>query len=286
MSTAKFAVVGWPIKHSVSPQMQQAAFAALDIPAVYEKIPVPPPDLAANVNRLRDENYAGWNVTVPHKQDIIPLLDEVDSGARRACSVNTVLNRQGRLCGYSTDGYGLAMAIHESFGLESTAGRKFMFVGCGGAARACAVYFAAQGARELVLINRTLSKAESIMKIIALIAPDCIVSCLRSDQANSICQSLQNCDVLVQATSLGLHPDDALPLAPDYLPPRIAVMDMIYRQTPFLKAAAERGCRTADGRGMLLHQGARSFQLWTGKAAPVAIMRQALDAALQEMSTE
>jgi shikimate dehydrogenase len=276
---AKYAVLGWPIKHSVSPQMQGAAFAALGIPATYEKIAVAPQDLLALVQRLRSENYAGWNVTVPHKEGIISCLDEIDTEARIANSVNTVVNRDGRLLGYSTDGYGLATAIQESFGI-ALPGRYFAFSGAGGAARATAVYFARQGAARLTLINRTLAKAEAIAAIVAETAPQCVVTCLSPDADGPIGKALAECDVLIQSTSLGLHSDDPMPLNPELIPPATAVMEMIYRQTPLLQAAAKRGCCIADGRGMLLHQGALSFEIWTGQKAPVEIMRQSLDQAL------
>jgi shikimate dehydrogenase len=285
MKTSRYAVIGWPVHHSVSPQMQQAAFDALDLPAHYERRAVAPEELAAAVEQLRNEGFAGWNVTVPHKQDIIPFLDEIDSGARRAGSVNTVLNRQGVLTGYSTDGYGLAAAVKESFGIDVT-DRKFLFIGCGGAARAASIYFAAQGARELVLVNRTLARAEAVAGIAAAVAPDCQISCLRPDQSDRIARALRNCDAVIQSTSLGLRSDDPMPLDPELISARLAVMDMIYRQTPFLAAVAARGCRTADGRGMLLHQGARSFMLWTGQPAPVQAMREALERALAANSSQ
>jgi shikimate dehydrogenase len=276
---AKYAVLGWPIQHSVSPQMQGAAFDAAGIAATYEKIAVKPEDLPNLVQRLRRDRYAGWNITVPHKERIIDAIDDIDPDACLANSVNTVVNHDGRLVGYSTDGYGLATAIDESFNVPVKGG-SFAFCGAGGAARATAVYFAQCGASRLTLINRTLAKAEAVAAIIAEAVPECAVNCLSPNAGKDIREALADCDVLIQSTSLGLHAGDPMPLAPELIPPTLAVMEMIYRSTPLLRAAKARGCRTADGRGMLLHQGALSFELWTGRKAPVEIMRQALDQAL------
>ncbi|MCF7854336.1 MAG: shikimate dehydrogenase [Candidatus Pacebacteria bacterium] len=281
MTKAKYAVIGWPVKHSVSPAMQQAAFDAAGLQASYERLAVAPDVLGTAVARLREEGYAGWNVTVPHKQAILQYVDELDPGARRAASANTVLNRDGRLCGYSTDGYGLATAILEHFSVDIEGGR-FFFCGCGGAARAATIYFAVQGARTVAIANRTVAKAEEVAAIIQRTAPECETLILGLHEKERIGKVLTRCQALIQATSLGLAEGDPLPLPPDIIPPDIAVMDMIYRETPFLRETASRGCRTADGRGMLLHQGARSFTIWTGLPAPIEAMRRALEEALQQ----
>ena len=275
----KYALLGWPVKHSVSPQMQGAAFASLDIAASYDLVEVAPADLPSVISRLRDAGYRGWNVTVPHKEDVFGLVDELDPGAAAAGSVNTVVNDAGRLHGYSTDGYGLATAVYESFGV-SVAGARFVFVGAGGAALATSVHFARMGAREVILINRTLEKARRIAAAIRSHAPECRTDCAALADIGRVEQLMRNAQVLIQATSLGLHGDDPVPLPPELIPEGIDVLDMIYRATPLLRAAAQRNCRTADGRGMLLHQGARSFELWTGSKAPVEVMRRALDQAL------
>jgi shikimate dehydrogenase len=275
----KYALLGWPVRHSVSPAMQEAAFRALGIAATYELIEVPPEQLTQCLDRLVREDYRGWNATVPHKERLAGLLRDLDPPAVAAGSANTVVHRAGRLRGYSTDGYGLARAIEESFGLAVPAAR-FLFLGTGGAARATAVYFAATGAAEIVLVNRTLSKAEALASTMATAAPACTVRCLPLNDTAAIRALLPGVDCLIQSTSLGLHAGDALPLEPELLPPSLAVLDMIYGETPFLLGARARGCRTADGRGMLLHQGVRSFELWTDRPAPVPVMREALERAL------
>jgi len=279
MSTSKYALLGWPVKHSVSPQMQGAGFAALGIDATYELIETPPDELPNTIRRLRDEGYAGWNITVPHKEHIAPHLDEVDQPALIANSVNTVVNRGGHLSGYSTDGYGIEMALRESLGLD-VVGKTIVFIGTGGAARAVAVHLAACGVRRLVLANRTFSKAESVAASVTRIAPACEAVCYALDDIAAVRDELVSAHALIQSTSLGLHAGDPPPVPLEIIPPSVAVMDMIYRRTPLLDAAAAKGCKTADGRGMLLHQGALSFRLWTGHEAPVEAMRAGLDRAL------
>lgn len=276
-----YAVLGSPIRHSVSPAMQGAAFATAGLAATYEPIEVAPEELPALFARLRTAGYRGWNVTVPHKEQAFRLVDERDASALRAGGVNTVVNESGRLIGHSTDGYGMLTALRECFQFDpQTPEVQVAVLGCGGAGRAVAAEFAAAGVRRLLLINRTLSRAEDVARQVLAATPECQVTCLTPGDAAALGPGLAQCTVLVQSTSLGLHAGDPLPLAPGLLPASLAVMDMIYRVTPFQAAARGQGCRVADGRWMLLHQGARSFTLWTGVPAPVEAMRQALLAAL------
>ncbi len=277
----RYALLGWPVKHSVSPEMQCAAFQACGIRASYELISVEPVHLEETVSRLREQSYCGWNVTVPHKEKVLNFLDRVDEDAVASGSVNTILNKNGRLHGFSTDGYGMAAALSESFGVRVRNG-KFAFIGAGGAARAVSVYFARHGAAEIMFVNRTLEKAEKIASRIETEARNCRVQCFSRDNKDSIRACFLEADAIIQATSLGLHQDDVLPVAPELLPGGVPVMDMIYRPTPLLGAAQSKGCPTADGRSMLLHQGARSFELWTKRQAPVEIMRKALEQALKD----
>lgn len=275
----KYAIIGWPVRHSLSPQMQEAGFRALGRDARYELCETPPEELGQRMEQLRLNGYCGWNVTVPHKEQVFAMLEHRDGDALSAGSVNTIVNRNGVLHGYSTDGYGLAEAIRESFGIATAQSRQ-LFLGTGGAARAAAVYAAVHGAAEIILVNRTLSRAEALAETIRHAAPACSVRCLSLADVDNTAALLPSCDVLIQCTSLGLKANDPLPFAPALIPPKLAVMDMVYGFTPFRSQCAARGCPTADGSGMLLHQGCRSLELWTGQDAPVAAMRQALAEAL------
>lgn len=282
----KYAVIGWPIEHSLSPAMQMAAFHVLGIPAAYERIACPPDELDACVKRLRKAGYSGWNVTVPHKEAMFDLVDRLGDTAREAGSVNTVVNhdRGGCLVGHSTDGYGLLRALQESFGF-SVSGAHVAFIGCGGAARAAASYLAQHDLGRLTLINRTRSKAEELAETLARGPGACTIDIADPQDADTVRAALADRPLIIQATSLGLNTGDPLPLDPELAPAGVAVFDMIYGDTPFLQTMRKRDCHVADGRGMLLHQGARSFTLWTNHEAPVEAMRKALGTAIDARNT-
>ena len=258
--------------------MQLAGFSFLGLAATYEALDVPPECLADRFRQLVAAGYQGWNLTVPLKEAALPLLDWADATVTRAESVNTIVVRDGRLLGYSTDGHGLAAALGEAFGF-AISGQTIAMLGCGGAGRAAAVELAARGAARLLLINRTLDRARQTAARIAAVNPGCVTACFAPDDP-ALPAVLAVAHLLVQATALGLKPDDPPPLNPAWLPAGRPVFDMIYQSTPLQRAAAARGCPVADGRGMLLHQGARSFTLWTGRDAPVEAMRRALNQAL------
>lgn len=280
MAKQKYGLFGWPVKHSVSPPMQEAGFQAVGIDASYELFEVPPEGLADKVAELKEEGYRGWNITVPHKTAMMDLVDEIEPTAALAKSVNTVVNNDGYLSAYSTDGYGLEMSVKRSFGV-GLAGNHFLFWGTGGAAKATAGYFAGQGARRITLVNRTVAKAEALAEIINQVAPDCDVKVLGTDQTDALKGLLEDVAVLIQSTSIGLHADDPLSLPEELLVPGLQIVDMIYRPNKLTEIAHERGCKLANGRDMLLYQGVRSFEIWTGiPEGPADAMGRALDKAL------
>ena len=284
--TLQYGVVGWPVEHSLSPAMHNAAFAELAIDAEYKLLPIAPEEAIFRMRQLPSQGLSGWNVTVPHKAAAAQCVDDIDPQARMVNSVNTVKvdPKSGRLFGCSTDGYGLEMAAKEHFGFSAPGGR-LAFIGGGGAVCAAAVHMALRGAEKIVLLNRTVDKIERIKTIIVGNAPSCRVICLslKSD-APSIRRTLEDIPLVIQSTSLGLRPDDPLPVSSSLLPEECRVMDMIYGDTPLLKALRKEGCECADGLSMLLHQGARSFTIWTGREAPVETMRSALKKALKDRS--
>ena len=275
MSRKIYAVIGDPIAHSLSPVMHNAAFRALGLDAEYIAVHVKADDLPAFAEDAR-KNLAGFNITVPHKKGIIPLLDEVDPSAALAGSVNTVtVLPDGRLTGCSTDGYGLETALREAFGF-SVPGGTACFIGCGGAARAVAFYFAERGLKKLFILNRTLATAESLAAELREHFPHFQAETAALSDADRAGEFLRQSQTAVQCTSLGLKPDDPPPLDPGLLPAHIKLFDTIYKPTPLLRYAKAHGIAHAAGLGMLLHQGARSFSNWTGAEAPVEVMRQAL----------
>lgn len=280
--TQHYALLGWPVAHSVSPQMQNAGFQALGISADYQLLPTPPEQFNEQIQRLIRDDFRGWNLTIPHKQAILPLLDEIDPDAERAGSVNTVRHESGRLRGWSTDGYGLAKSIEETFHIP-LADRRFVFWGAGGAARATAAYFAGHGAAAIAIVNRTRSRAEKLAGTLRQISPDPELAVFSPDSTNpELARTLADAHVIIQCTSIGLQPEDpcAIPLPLLDSCPRI--LDMIYRETALQREAQRRGIPVADGRGMLLHQGVRCLSLWTDcSTPPLAAMRRALSLALQ-----
>ena len=273
----KFAVIGDPIAHSLSPAMHNAALEALDLQGNYEAVRVPLEELPNFADYAR-KNLNGFNITVPHKQNIIPLLDEITEAAAFADSVNTVTVKDGKLYGDSTDGYGLATALNEAFGL-SVHGAKIVFIGCGGAAHAVATYFAMQGAARISILNRSVEKAKDLAGKLKTKYPEMIAEAYSISDPEMIKKAMTGADVAIQCTSLGLKPDDPAPIPPELLPDGICYYDTIYKRTALYQAAETKGLRCAAGLGMLLHQGARSLEIWTGRKAPIEVMRAALETA-------
>lgn len=274
--TIKFAVIGDPIAHSLSPAMQNAALKELDPEAEYIAAHVKADGLKDFTECARRE-LKGFNITVPHKGAIIPFLDEISREARVAESVNTVTVESGRLYGDTTDGYGLEQALAEAFDFHVPNGR-IAFIGCGGAAHAAAVWFASRGADELFLLNRTVTTAESLAEKIRREYGTTVHTCGLAE-AEKISTFLKNADVAIQCTSLGLKPEDPAPFDLALLPDSIRVYDTIYKKTPIVRECKRRGIPCANGLAMLLHQGARSLEIWTRRKAPVETMRKALEKA-------
>lgn len=274
-------LLGWPVKHSVSPEMQNSGFKAANINFSYSLVEAEPSKLGEIFTKNINDSFIGFNVTVPHKENIIPFLDELDETAASLGSVNTIVKQKDGTCkGYSTDGYGMSMSLLESFGYQ-TQGGKFLFIGAGGAARAVALYFALNGAADISIINRTVSKAEKICDEITKIS-NCDAHAIANDDHDKMDEAFQSADVIIQSSSLGLKDGDPLPVSPSFLQARHKVVDMIYHQTLFMKTAKDFGCEVIDGRGMLLHQGAKAWEIWTGQVAPVETMRTALNKALDK----
>ena len=274
----KYAVIGDPINHSVSPAMQNAGFMAAGLSERYTRYHVKPEELAEFTEFAR-KNLCGFNATVPHKSALIALLDEVAPAALAAHSVNTVIVRDGKLYGDSTDGYGLESALKEAFDLN-IANSNIVMLGAGGAAQATAFEFVQRKAGKLTIVNRTVSKAEALAQQLSGSATT--LKALGNDQHEAIKKAIAESDVVIQATSSGLRKEDAPPIELELLKGARAVFDMIYHSTAVQEFARSNNILCADGRGMLLHQGAKSFSLWTNRPAPLAAMRAALDAALNK----
>lgn len=259
-------LIGNPVEHSRSPRMHNAAFAALNLNHVYELWHTEAEDVGTRVGSIRQADIAGANVTVPHKEAVIPFLDEISETARRIGAVNTIIPRDDRLIGDNTDAYGFATSIAP---LLSEIPRTAVVLGAGGASRAIVVALQDLGAGTVVIANRTASKAEALAAELGG----------QGVGLDVLPQLLPDTDVLVNASALGWHNEVALPHDQvAMLPASAVVVDLTYRHTPLLQSAEKLGLGYQDGLGMLIHQGVRSFELWFGITPPVDVMtRAALD---------
>ncbi|HET8844446.1 MAG TPA: shikimate dehydrogenase [Ktedonobacteraceae bacterium] len=272
-------LIGYPVAHSLSPRMQEAGFAALGIEACYELWETPAAALADRINSLRSPDFLGANVTIPHKEAVLPWLDEYDAQAARIGAVNTIVNRAGRLIGYNTDAPGFLRALQEQAGPDFALHSKQMVIlGSGGAARGAAVALLDSQVASLSILGRTREHIEALLTDLGRHAGRSILhgAVLETSEAAQI---LSQADVVVNTTSVGLKTSDQTVLIDIEQVQRSAlVMDMIFNppQTPLLRAAQERGCVTLNGLSMLLYQGTLALELWTDQPAPVEVMRAAL----------
>jgi shikimate dehydrogenase len=277
----KLAVIGNPVNHSLSPQMHNAALKYLDLDLRYSPVSVKKEELKLFVENAK-EKYLGFNITVPHKNDIIQYLDEISVGAQLGNSVNTVkIDGNGKTFGYSTDGYGLEMALYELFWVKPK-NEHFLFIGCGGAAQATSAHLLERGANSVSFINRNLQKAQRFADKLKKYFNDVDLKVFSFEDEEGIELLLAKKPIVIQSTSIGLKEGDPLILAETYFKKDLCYYDMIYKETPFLRCAKEKGCKTGNGKLMLLYQGAKSFSIWTGQDAPVKIMKNALETAMDK----
>jgi shikimate dehydrogenase len=258
---------------------QQAALDHLGIDATYQPWDVAPESVGAFVEGLREPGTLGVNVTVPHKEAVVPLLDEVDDWATTAGAVNTIVNRQGRLTGHNTDGMGFLRALKDGGGFDPQ-GKRVLILGAGGSARGVVLALARAQVASLVIANRTVERAARL----ATLAQDNGVSA-SSLALDESAEAAESADLIVNCTSVGMFhgPDEVgSPLTAAQIPAGCLVNDLVYNplQTPLLREAASAGVATLGGIQMLVYQGAASFEMWTGRAAPVQVM---LEAATAEM---
>ena len=268
-----FAVIGNPIKHSLSPVMHNAAFKRLKMNALYMLFEKTREDFPAAVRQLKAMKVGGFNVTVPYKEEIIPYLDGLDEQARRIGAVNTVLNQKGRFIGYNTDAPGFIASLKEDLDFAPQ-GKNIFIIGAGGSARAIGFALAKEKAKTIVFRDCLAEKAKRLAKDIKGIFPDCLVSSVTS----TIGDRLLTIDLLVNASNCGMKNSDPLPIDPKILPAGIKVYDIIYNPAPtkLVKESGRKRIKAVNGLGMLLRQGTAAFEIWTNKKAPVELMRQAL----------
>lgn len=272
--TKNLGLIGWPVEHSLSPCMQNAAIKKAGLDYVYIAMPVRPNDLKSALSGLISIGFSGINVTIPHKVAVMPLLDEIDENARMIGAVNTILFQDGAAKGYNTDAAGF---IH---GLEAAGfvpmGKKAVLLGAGGAARAVIWGLVQEGVTELVVGARNLEKARALANVFETY----IQIEVYDWQTEAFAEALRETDLLVNATPLGMRPqlDSEPPVVWGKLKKQAVVYDLIYNpvQTKFLKSAAVRGHQTINGERMLAGQGAASFEIWTKAEPDVLAMLEAL----------
>jgi len=258
-------LIGYPVEHSLSPLMHNAAFDSLGLNYCYVALPVKIEALPEAIRGIKALSFTGCNVTVPHKQNVIPLLDEIDEEARFIGAVNTIKNEEGRLKGYNTDGRGFMESLKEE-GVEAE-GKDIFIIGAGGAARAIG-YYLAQVASRVCIFDIDTAKAMTLVNDLKKIKESVVF-------VDSLTR-IKTSDIIINATPLGLKEDDPLPLDLNYLNKNHIVYDLIYWDTMLLREARSLGCKTINGLGMLLWQGVLAFKIWTGITPPVDIMKEVL----------
>ncbi|MDA8098602.1 MAG: shikimate dehydrogenase [Nitrospiraceae bacterium] len=271
--TSLYGIFGHPVEHTFSPGMHNAAFASLNMDARYVAFSVKPELLAQAVKAIVPLGLRGLNVTVPHKERVIAHLDELADDARMIGAVNTIEVRQGKLIGHNTDGRGFLRSLRDEAGVRPQ-GKTFLLVGAGGAARAVAFTLALNGASAILLHDMDAKKARKLARDVET------KTGARSSaiDAGDLGLAAAGANCIINATPLGLRPTDPMPFDAGMIKRSHLIGDLVYNPplTGLLKAARARGARILPGIGMLLFQGVIAFEIWTGKKAPVAVMKKAL----------
>lgn len=279
------ALIGYPLKHSISPFFQQAAFDYYQLDIRYEAWEIESSQLGAAVNSLRQPSFLGANVTIPHKEAVMPLLDEVDEVALEIGAVNTVVNRNGRLYGYNTDAPAFIRALRRDGGFEPE-GKRVVILGAGGVARAVGFALVREGIRWLAITNRTTERAGKLAASLGEGAGSNTEIMVLPWGELEQGKALPYCDLLVNCTSIGMRHSamgDQTSLVARSIPKDALVYDLVYNplETPLLREAKKAGAHILGGLAMLIYQGAASFELWVAREAPLDIMfkraRGALD---------
>jgi shikimate dehydrogenase len=257
-------VVGDPVRHSLSPTLHNAAFEALELDWVFLAFEVPAGEAKAAIEGMRALGIDGLSVTMPHKSDVAAAVDRLSATAERLGAVNTVVRQGGVLVGENTDGAGFVDALRSDEGFDP-AGRRCLVVGAGGAARAVVLALAEAGAVEVVVVGRTPDRVAAAAALAGA-----------RGRAGTV-EEARDCDLAVNATPVGMGVDSELPLDPGLLGPGQVVADLVYHPltTPLLAEARARGAVAVNGLGMLIHQAAHAFRLWTGEDPPLAVMSAA-----------
>lgn len=276
LQNKRFAVIGHPIAHSLSPAMHNAAFAECQLPYTYQALDIHPDRLAESLASMYEEGFCGFNVTIPHKEAVFKSVQDVSQDARRIGAVNTVVRTDQGWQGNNTDADGFMKPLLER---GDVAGMNVVVLGAGGAARAVVFALAKYSVKSITIVARTVARAEAIAQDLHAVYPTLICQCADVSQ-----ELIQEAQLIVNTTPLGMKADDAQLFPYEWIPVAAVCYDLIYwpECTPFLQQAKRKGCVIINGLDMLLWQGVLAWELWTQRTAPVDVMRQALQQALQE----
>jgi shikimate dehydrogenase len=274
--TKRVVLIGHPVAHSLSGAMQQAAFDELGIDATYELWDRAPIDLAEAIEELRGDTFLGANVTIPHKERVVPMVDRLTEDAQATGAVNTITREGKRLVGHNTDIPGFKVALDHLVGKQKMP-RQAVVMGAGGGARAVVHGLITEGFQRVIVFNRHLHRAEGLVRHFGRGAAHMELRAMPWHE--SIIESeVAKTKILINATSIGLTSDES-PVPAETLHAELLVLDLIYSRTRLLRDAKAAGATVADGEQMLLHQGSAAFTLWTGSPAPLDTMHARLAAA-------
>ena len=268
-------IIGNPVRHSLSPAIQNAAIAACELDYIYVPFVVTPEFLGAAVSGLKALGVCGFNVTIPHKSAIMCFLDQLDESAEGAGAVNTVLVSDGLMTGYNTDGFGFISSLADDLNYEPGAG-IIVVLGAGGAARGAVAGLCRAGAERIVIANRSMNKAVELAEEMHARYPNTFILVSSQDQINDY--HLDSASLLVNTTSIGMNGDRIGFVDLAKLPKAAKVFDMVYSpfETPLLREAVSMGIEAVNGLGMLAAQGEKAFTIWTGKTPPKGLMKGVL----------
>jgi len=288
-------LIGYPVKHSLSPYFQQAALDYHHLDIRYQAWEISPEKLESAIAKLREAQNLGANVTVPYKEAVLPLLDEVDDLADLIGAVNTIVKRDDRLWGFNTDAYGFIEALYKEGHFEP-AGKEVVVLGAGGVARAVSFALVQRKVKSLVIVNRTFERAKTLTDGLKSYIRDSSLGSRELEtkvtalpwQSLSSGETLEHCHLIVNCTTIGMKyspQEGQSPLSIELIPQNVLVYDLVYNPwpTPLLQLAKKAGANILGGLAMLVYQGAASFELWTGNKAPIDIMFSEAIEAFQEM---
>lgn len=270
----KLGLLGFPVKHSLSPWIHEQFLEKSGLEGSYELFETSPDKLSVQMEKWRDEEIDGFNITIPYKQKIISFLDEIDEEAKNIGAVNTVVNQNGSWKGYNTDGRGYYRSLRNSFPSMVPADSNVLLIGAGGGARGIYRVLVSEGFSRVDITNRTQEKAVQLLELNHTGVPSAVLSLIQAEE------QLGNYDIIIQTTSVGMEPsEDQIPLSLKNIKSGAVASDIVYKplMTRFLKEASEKGAFTHQGHAMLLYQAQYAFEIWTGNRVPLDSILQQLE---------